>query len=72
MSRITAELTLNDIDDWFKVGKKAASKIASVPCSKTGGRQINPKTGEPCVRTFNTDAFVPQYKRWDTDYLLLV
>ncbi|XP_041351970.1 ATP-dependent RNA helicase TDRD9-like [Gigantopelta aegis] len=63
MSRITAELTLNDIDDWFKIGKKAAAKIASVPSSKTGGRRIDPKTGEACIRPVDLDAFVPQYKR---------
>ncbi|XP_050405391.2 ATP-dependent RNA helicase TDRD9 [Patella vulgata] len=44
-----AEVTLDQIDDWFVVGKKPSAPVKSVPKSKTGGRIFDGKTGEARV-----------------------
>ncbi|KAI0215243.1 ATP-dependent RNA helicase TDRD9 [Lamellibrachia satsuma] len=60
MSRMGTEVTLEQIDDWFKIGKKV--KVESLPRSKVGGRELDPDTGRG-VQPSRPDVFVPPYKR---------
>lgn len=68
MSRLTTEITLDDIDDWFKIGKESTKKkstVQSVPRSFTGGRDFNPLTGT--VHGVQENGFpnhLPPYKRY--------
>ncbi|XP_071078923.1 ATP-dependent RNA helicase TDRD9-like isoform X1 [Haliotis cracherodii] len=67
MSRLTTEITLDDIDDWFKIGKESTKKkstIQSVPRSFTGGRDFNPLTGTVHgVQENDFPNHLPPYKR---------
>ncbi len=58
-SRLAAECTLDQIDDYFKIGKKI--DVATVPRSKLGGRVLDPATGGPAVA--EVKPFIPPYKR---------
>ncbi|KAK2190456.1 hypothetical protein NP493_81g02000 [Ridgeia piscesae] len=60
MSRMGTEVTLEQIDDWFKIGKKV--KVESLPRSKVGGRELDPETGRG-VQPTRPDVFIPPYKR---------
>ncbi|KAL5008137.1 hypothetical protein ScPMuIL_013718 [Solemya velum] len=62
MSRLTGEITLEHIDDWFKIGKKKTAPIQSVSRSATGGRCFDPSSSKPRVLT-EPSQFVPHYKR---------
>ena len=61
MSRMCTEVTLEQIDDWFKIGKTV--KVESLPRSKLGGRELDPETGKG-VEPSRPDAFIPPYKRY--------
>ena len=62
MSRLVTDITLDQVDDWFKIGKKVA-KSATVPRSKLGGRPLDPTTGKAAVDS--TEApFIPSYRRY--------
>ncbi|KAK3092629.1 hypothetical protein FSP39_005160 [Pinctada imbricata] len=65
MSRLTSELTLDDIDDWFKIGKKSTSKsnIKTAPRSITGGRNFDVKSQKPIVAAPLQETYVPSYQR---------
>jgi hypothetical protein len=54
------EITPDQIDDWFKIGKKT-SKIKTVPKSFTGGRAIDPITLQPKQPQHH---HIPHYKRF--------
>ena len=60
MSRLTAEITPEQIDDWFRIGKKTV-KVQSIARSSTGGRFIDPETLKPAVPKVEQ---VPHYKRF--------
>ena len=60
MERLTEELTLDQIDDFFTIGK--TPKVHSLPKSRTGGRPLDPVTGKPVVSQ-PTPQFIPPYKR---------
>ena len=59
MSRLTAEITPDQIDDWFRIGKKTV-KVQSVARSTTGGRFYDPETLKPAKPKVQE---VPHYKR---------
>lgn len=42
------EITAEQIDDFFKVGRKK-TKVVGVKASTTGGRILDPKTMKPAV-----------------------
>lgn len=54
------EITTDQIDDWFKIGKKSAQKVKAVKASTTGGRSIDPDTLQPVEARPD---YVPHYKR---------
>lgn len=55
------EITPDQIDGWFKIGKSTATtKIQSVPKSSTGGRALDPGTMKPKTPQ---QYRVPHYKR---------
>ncbi|XP_023931782.1 ATP-dependent RNA helicase TDRD9-like, partial [Lingula anatina] len=59
MSRLGAELTLEQVDDWFRIGR-AVPKVQTVPRSKSGGRELN-QNMQPIVKPARP--YVPRYKR---------
>lgn len=64
MSRLTAELTLDQIDEWFSIGKSKAIKLASIPAGTLQGRLLDPQTGKAYVpEKPNFDRYYPAYKR---------
>lgn len=64
MNRLTAELTLNEIDEWFNIGKKAALNIPSISAGSLAGRCLDPKTGQAVApEKPNFDRYYPAYKR---------
>ena len=54
------EITTDQIDDWFRIGKKTA-KVKAVKASTIGGRNIDPETLKPRVAQHD---HVPHYKRY--------
>ena len=58
-NRLAAECTLDQIDDYFKIGKKV--NIATVSRSRLGGHLLDPSTGGPAVA--EVKPFIPPYKR---------
>ena len=65
MSRLTTEMTLDDIDDWFTIGKKSTkqSSVKTVPRSKTGGRYFDVKSQQQIVPEPTAETYVPHYQR---------
>lgn len=59
MSRLNAEMTLEQMDDFFSIGKTPI--VESTARSKSGGRALDPITGEPSVHRPKT--FIPPYRR---------
>ena len=60
-TRLGADLTLEQIDDWFRIGKKV-SKTETAPRSTLGGRDLDPLTGR--ASEIRDEPFVPSYKRY--------
>ena len=54
------EISAEQIDDWFKIGKKSV-KVTGVKKSTTGGRSYDPETLQP--REVREHRHVPHYKR---------
>ncbi|KAK7505535.1 hypothetical protein BaRGS_00003280 [Batillaria attramentaria] len=64
MSRLHGEITLDQIDDWFKIGKEATSKVVTIPAGSLAGRPLDPRTGQPAkAQEPNYDRYYPAYKR---------
>jgi hypothetical protein len=59
---------MDEIDEWFKVGHKAATKpkeeVKAIPDGVLRGRLMDPKTKKPAVTEEpNFDRYYPAYKR---------
>ena len=66
MAYITAELDLDELDDWFKIGEAASQKKPQVVAqSKLGGRQFDAETGSYKVVDMKKelDSRLPKYRR---------
>lgn len=62
---LTSEISLDQIDEWFQIGKKAATTITTVPGGKLHGRQLDPRTKQAHVpEKPNFDQHYPAYKRY--------
>jgi hypothetical protein len=61
MSRLIAELTLEEIDDWFTIGAKSVKNTKTVARSATGGRFFDPETQS--ARAPPENASVPTYQQ---------
>ena len=59
-NRLIEDLTLDQIDDFFKIGK--TPEVATLPRSRLEGRILDPSTGGPAVAT--VQPYVPPYKRF--------
>ncbi|XP_077865739.1 ATP-dependent RNA helicase TDRD9-like [Saccoglossus kowalevskii] len=60
MSSLTSDLTLNQIDEWFKIGAPPP-KAETIPRSKLQGHYLDPTTGEAYQK--RSKSFIPPYKR---------
>ena len=47
MSRLVSDLTLDQVDEWFKIGKKAYKDVHTMGRSTTGGRYFDVETQKP-------------------------
>ena len=57
---LAPDITPEQIDDWFKIGKKAI-KREGIPKSSTKGRLYDPVTRKPREQPSH---YVPHYKRF--------
>lgn len=65
---LASEVSLDAIDEWFRIGKEAATKskpaIKVLSDGKFRGRLLDPKTKEPVVQEkTDFDRYCPAYKR---------
>ncbi|KAK7104950.1 ATP-dependent RNA helicase TDRD9-like [Littorina saxatilis] len=62
---LSTEISLDQIDDWFQIGKKAtSSSLNGLPAGTLLGRQLDPKTKLAHVTEEpNFDQYYPSYKR---------
>ena len=58
-NRLISDLSLDQIDDYFKIGKKV--DVVTLPRSRLGGKILDPTTGGPAVA--KVQPFIPPYKR---------
>lgn len=59
--RLCEDLTLDQVHDYFTVGKRITD-VNTIPMSKLEGYRLNPETGEAARPTFRT--VMPSYKRY--------
>ena len=59
MDSICGEITLEQVDDWFRIGKTV--KVKTIPASKTRGRLLDSDAKPICFP--NERQYVPPYKR---------
>ena len=61
---LTSEISLDQIDEWFHIGKKATATVTSIPAGKLHGRQLDVKTQQAHVpEKPNFEQYYPPYRR---------
>jgi len=61
MSRLVSDITLDQVDEWFKIGQTVYKDVHTLPRSTTSGRYFDPETQQPIL--VSDQPYVPHYHR---------